>query len=140
MLNSITRDQLQVLGEIAANVIHSVILLNLEEKKDLKKCKLFFFVLGDKKTLRKLKGDYLKRNQRDIVKNRKTLSENMVDVMQKSVLLPYEKYKRLVTLQETHGSYSELDNENVSTASDKLTDLPKPEREREKRRGHSDRS
>lgn len=69
MLNSITRDQLQVLGEIAANVIHSVILLNLEEKKDLKKCKLFFFVLGDKKTLRKLKGDYLKRNQRDIVKN-----------------------------------------------------------------------
>lgn len=50
--------------------------------------------------------------------------------MQKSVLVPYEKYKRLMTLQETHGSYSELDNENVATASDKLTDLPKPVKEK----------
>lgn len=67
VLNFITRDKLKVLGEIEANVIHSVILLNLEEKKDLKKYKSFLFVLGDKKTLRKLKGDSLKRNQRGIV-------------------------------------------------------------------------
>lgn len=46
--------------------------------------------------------------------------------MQKSVLVPYEKYKRLMSLQETHGSYSELDNENVATA----TDLPKPKKEK----------
>lgn len=32
VLGSVTRDQLKVLGEIAANVIHRVILLNPEQK------------------------------------------------------------------------------------------------------------
>lgn len=63
ILRSITRDQLNVLGEIAANVIHSVILLNPEEKKALKKYKSVLLVLGDKKTAKKIKGGYLKRNQ-----------------------------------------------------------------------------
>lgn len=63
ILSSITRDQLNVLGEIVANVIHSVILLNPEEKKALKKFKSFLLVLGNKKTAKKIKGGYLKRNQ-----------------------------------------------------------------------------
>lgn len=35
LLRSVTKDQLRLLGEIAANVVHSVILLNPEEKKKL---------------------------------------------------------------------------------------------------------
>ena len=42
LLSSVTREQLKVLGEIAANVIHSVIVLNPEEKKILKKYKTFY--------------------------------------------------------------------------------------------------
>lgn len=66
LLSSITRDQLKVLGEIAANVVHSVILLNPEEKKTLKKYKNFLIVLGDKKTSRKVKVGYLKRKNKAI--------------------------------------------------------------------------
>lgn len=66
LLSSITRDQLKVLGEIAANVVHSVILLNPEEKKTLKKYKTFLIVLGDKKTFRKVKVGYLKRKNKAI--------------------------------------------------------------------------
>lgn len=62
MLNSITRDQLKVLGEIAANVIHRVILLNPEEKNTEK----IQVVLGDKTASRKVKVDFLKRKQRVI--------------------------------------------------------------------------
>lgn len=51
-----------MLGEIVVNVIYSVILLNLEEKKVFKKYKFVFFVLGDKKMVKKIKGGYLKRN------------------------------------------------------------------------------
>ena len=40
VLSSVTGEQLKVLGEIAANVIHSVILLNPEEKKELKKIQI----------------------------------------------------------------------------------------------------
>lgn len=66
VLASVTRDQLKVLGEIAANVIHKVILLNPEEKKVLKKYKSFLLVLGDKTAARKVKVYFLKRKQRVI--------------------------------------------------------------------------
>lgn len=62
VLSSVTRDQLKVLGEIAANVIHRVILLNPEEKNTEK----IQVVLGDKTAARKVKVDFLKRKQRVI--------------------------------------------------------------------------
>jgi hypothetical protein len=67
LLSSVTGEQLKVLGEIAANVIHSVILLNPEEKKELKKFKSLLLVLSDKKSSRKVKVDYLQRKLRGIV-------------------------------------------------------------------------
>lgn len=50
-----TKPQLKVLGEIAANVIHSVIVLNLREKNIpvLKKHKSFLFILGIRMPLAK---------------------------------------------------------------------------------------
>lgn len=67
LLRSVTKDQLRVLGDIAANVVHSVILLNPEEKKTLKKYKSFLLVLGDKKTSRKVKLQYLRRKDKAII-------------------------------------------------------------------------
>lgn len=61
LLGSLTKPQLKVLGEIAANVIHSVIVLNQSEKNILKKHKSFLFILGDKKASRKSKLLLLKR-------------------------------------------------------------------------------
>jgi hypothetical protein len=55
------------LGEIAANAIHSVILLTPEEKRALKKYKSLLLVLGDKKITRKVKVVNLQRRQRAIV-------------------------------------------------------------------------
>lgn len=132
ILSSITRDQLNVLGEIAANVIHSVILLNPEEKKALKKYKSVLLVLGDKKNGQKNKRRLLKKKStrhHNLVKNRKTFPEKMVDVMQKSVLIPYEKYSRLMTLQETHRANSEADAERVvaENVSENMIALPHPE-------------
>lgn len=46
LLRSVTKDQLRVLGEIAANVVHSVILLNPEEKKNFGKIQVFPFSSG----------------------------------------------------------------------------------------------
>lgn len=37
----------------------------------------------------------------------------MVDVVQKSVLVPSDKYKRLMSLQETHRANFEADSESV---------------------------
>lgn len=47
LLGSLTKPQLNMLGEIAANVIHSVIVLNQSEKNILKKHKSFFFYFGE---------------------------------------------------------------------------------------------
>lgn len=54
-------------GEIVVNVVYSVILFNLEEKKILKKYKIFLIVLGDKKIFCKVKVGYLKRKNKVIV-------------------------------------------------------------------------
>ena len=67
LLSSVTREQLKVLCEIAANVIHSVIVLNPEEKKILKKYKTFYLTLGDRDTSRKVKLRSLKRKEKAIV-------------------------------------------------------------------------
>ena len=72
-------------------------------------------VLGDKKTAKKNKRRLLKKKptrHHNLVKNRKTFPEKMGDVMQKSVLIPYEKYSRLMTLHETHRANSEADAES----------------------------
>lgn len=49
--------------------------------------------------------------------------------MQKSVLIPYEKYSRLMTLQETHRANSEADAERVvaENVSENMIALPHPE-------------
>ena len=66
LLSSLTNQQLRVLGEIAANVLHSVILLNEKEKGKLKKHKSLLLVIGDKNTSRKLKLQKLTRNQKGV--------------------------------------------------------------------------
>lgn len=54
----------------------------------------------------------------------------MVDVMQKSVLVPCDKYKRLMSLQETHRAKSEADSESVVAVNvpEKMIALPHPEK------------
>ncbi|XP_062615155.1 uncharacterized protein LOC134276891 [Saccostrea cucullata] len=54
----------------------------------------------------------------------------MVDVMQKSVLVPYEKYNRLMTLQETHRANSEADAERdvAENVPENTIALPHPEK------------
>ena len=67
LLSSVTREQLKVLDEIVANVIHRVIVLNPEEKKILKKYKTFYLTLGDMDTSRKVKLRSLKRKKKAII-------------------------------------------------------------------------
>jgi hypothetical protein len=45
----------------------------------------------------------------------------MVEVMQKSVLVPYEKYKRLISLLERHAKDEKASHENVATIPEKST-------------------
>lgn len=49
----------------------------------------------------------------------------MVDVMQKSVLVPYDKYQRLLSLQESH--QEDFKQNSTETPENKPEDMTKPD-------------
>lgn len=58
LLNSISKEHLKVLSEIVHNIVKGTVILNVEQKQNLRKYKTLLLVLGERKTtaLRKKKA------------------------------------------------------------------------------------
>ena len=99
VIRTITRDQLKAISQIAHNIIKSIILLSSSERAKLKRHKSFIHLIGSKKLgFIKKKGRYFSSSacNTDTFTNSYTPFENCFSVMEKAILVPYDKYQRLL--------------------------------------------
>ena len=93
LLRTIVKSQLKALSEIAHNVIKGSVILSPSDKNRLKKCMRVLSVLGRKLTKRR---DKLKALQSKTV-HRSSIERRKFSTMEKMILIPYEKYQRLIS-------------------------------------------